>query len=1172
MAEPSAAFTHARGLLYARHVARESIDVSLSRRLLVAMAVPGALLIVAGVLLLWQLTRLTDTARWVDHTDRVIAKIYELQGEVLDQEASLRGYLLSEDRVFLNRYISTAPEHSFRELLHLVGDSTDQKPRLERALHQYRQWHELTKGAALAGTDLSRYRTLTSLRERKLHIDGLRQTFADALAIEHRLRGERQASAEANSGGMFIALISVVLMLAAAIAFVSRRQVAAVGETYAGALDRERVQRARMEAESWARTAQLKLSDALQGDMTVEQLGSKTLDMLAHQLGADVAAMYVADPAGWRLVSGFALEAGTPAHFGPTEGLIGRTAADRKLVRIKDVPASYLRVASGLGAREPVEVVLLPATTDGVVHAVLEFGFFRPASDRTLDLLERVGDMLATRVRSVGERRRLRELLEESQTQAEELQAQQEELRVANEELAQQGDALRGTQAQLEERQSELQASNSSLKAQRDALEQLQRSLKEKARELERASQYKSEFLANMSHELRTPLNSTLILAKLLADNKLGNLTKEQVNFASSIYAAGNDLLALINDILDLSKIEAGKVDVHVVATTLSKLIEPVTKMFEPIAGQKKIQFVIELAEPDAIIETDLPKAQQVLKNLLSNAFKFTEQGSVRLAVSKQDGVYRFACSDTGIGIPAHQHDVIFEAFRQADGTTNRKFGGTGLGLSISRDLSRLLGGDLRVESDLGKGSTFVFTLPIDKQVIAALPTSASTPQPRMTSFRRPSPSAPNPRPTPSASSGNGSGNGSSAGINGDERLSDPALRAIDPSRRLLLIVEDDSRFAEIVARIGDELEFQTLIAHNANHAIRLALAHPPAAIILDINLPDHSGLTVLDRLKREPVLRHVPVHVMSVEDHQQTALAMGAAGYLVKPVKQDDIVSALRALQDRFARMRRLLVVEDDPVQRDAICKLLESAEVEIIAVPGVQDALESLRNGTFDCVVTDLVLSDGTGYELLEKMASDDALSFPPVIVYTGRSLTADEEQTLRRHSSAIIVKGARSPERLLDEVTLFLHQVESKLPPDRQRMLRSARDREAAFEGKKILLAEDDVRNVFAMTSIFEPKGAKLVIARNGREALEALEREKDVDLVLMDIMMPEVDGIEATRRIRALGGRYARLPIIALTAKAMKDDQERCLDAGANDYIAKPLDVDMLLSLSRVWMAR
>jgi len=1144
-------------------VARESIDASLSRRLIFAMVVPGVLLVAAGMLLLWQLTRLTDTAHWVDHTDQVIAKIYELQAEVIDQETSLRGFLLSEDRGFLERYLISTPASSLRELGLLVADNKVQAERVKRALHLYERWNELALKAVAPGANLADFRGTATLRERRIVSDALRGTLTEMLKVEAQLRQDRSAKAEANSGAMFIALLALVLLLAAVIAFVSRRQVAAVGDTYASALESELQQRERLEAESWARTAQLKLSDTVQGDMPIERLATKALEQLVQQMEADVAAAYVADPEGFRLVGGYALAPGAPERFGVSQGLVGRAATEQKLLRVKDVPGDYLRIESGIGARHPVEVVLLPAATDGVVHAVLEFGFLRGASARNVDLLDRVGDMLATRVRSVGERKRLRELLEESQTQAEELQAQQEELRVANEELAEQGDALRDTQAQLEERQEQLQASNSSLTAQRDALEQLQRNLKDKAVELERASQYKSEFLANMSHELRTPLNSTLILAKLLADNKLGNLTKEQVNFASSIYAAGNDLLALINDILDLSKIEAGKVDVHIVGTTLGKLVEPVTKLFQPVAAQRGLEFVVELEAPDTGIDTDVPKAQQVLKNLLSNAFKFTEQGAVRLIIGRKDGLFTFACKDTGIGIPAHQHAVIFEAFRQADGTTNRRFGGTGLGLSISRDLARLLGGDLYVESTVGHGSKFTFSLPVEMQQPQATSpgTEAAPPLHRPLPRRQP----------PAADSGDGLNGSGGNGVNFSEPITE-TLSAIDPSRRLLLIVEDDSRFAEIVAHTADELEFSTVIAHNAAQAVRLALAHPPAAIILDINLPDHSGLTVLDRLKREPTLRHVPVHVMSVEDHAQAALTMGAAGYLVKPVKQEEIISALRGLQERFTRVRRLLVVEDDPIERDAICRLLESSEVEIVAVPGVQDALEKLRSTTFDCVVTDLVLSDGTGYELLEKMANDEAYSFPPVIVYTGRSLTAEEEQRLRRHSSAIIVKGVRSPERLLDEVTLFLHQVESKLPPDRQRMLQSARDREAAFEGRKILLAEDDVRNVFAMTSVFEPKGAKLVIARNGREALEALDREPDIDLVLMDIMMPEIDGLEAMRQIRARGGKYTRLPIIALTAKAMRDDQERCLAAGANDYIAKPLDVDMLLSLSRVWMAR
>jgi CheY-like chemotaxis protein len=385
-------------------------------------------------------------------------------------------------------------------------------------------------------------------------------------------------------------------------------------------------------------------------------------------------------------------------------------------------------------------------------------------------------------------------------------------------------------------------------------------------------------------------------------------------------------------------------------------------------------------------------------------------------------------------------------------------------------------------------------------------------------------------------------------------------------------VVEDDRRFAEILAKLAHDNEFQVLIAPTADEGIRLAQEYGPSAVILDMNLPDHSGLSVLDRLKRSPATRHVPVHVISVEDYAQQALSMGAIGYMLKPVQPDAVVQALRKMEQRFTtRMRRLLVVEDDAIQRESICQLLGGPDVETVAVGTVREALENLRGSTFDCVVTDLTLPDQSGYELLETMAQDDAYAFPPVIVYTGRELTEEEEQRLRKHSSSIIVKGARSPERLLDEVTLFLHQIESEMPAERQRALRQARDREALFEGRKILIVEDDVRNIFALSSVLEPKGAQIIIARNGREALEKVESEPHIDLVLMDIMMPEMDGLTATRELRKRP-RGQRLPIIALTAKAMKDDQERCLLAGANDYIPKPLDIEMLLSLLRVWMPK
>jgi CheY-like chemotaxis protein len=568
---------------------------------------------------------------------------------------------------------------------------------------------------------------------------------------------------------------------------------------------------------------------------------------------------------------------------------------------------------------------------------------------------------------------------------------------------------------------------------------------------------------------------------------------------------------------------------------------------------------------PDAPerIETDPQRLGQILKNLLSNALKFTEAGAVSLLVSRGgDDTVRFDVKDTGIGVSEHQKEIIFDAFRQADGSTHRKYGGTGLGLTISRDLARLLGGDISVRSTPGEGSTFTLTLPLVYRPSTEPPVTPATPAPVMPprQARTAVPTQPPP-----------------------EQLRARQTTVADDSQqikadsRLILIVEDDPSFAAILRDMAREQGFQCIVAHTANDALAAVARYRPKGILLDINLPDYSGLGVLDQLKRNPQMRHIPVHVVSVADYSQEALAMGAVGYAMKPVKREELAEALQRLEAKFSQgVRNVLVVEDDPRQRESIRQLLENDDVHITAVCSAADALEQLRNMTFDCMVMDLNLPDFSGYELLTKMAEADEVSFPPVIVYTGRTLTAAEEQQLRRFSKSIIIKDARSPERLLDEVTLFLHQVESKLPAERQRMLQVARDRDAALEGRRILIVEDDVRNIFALSSLLEPKGATIEIARNGREAIEALTRSclpgtDPIDLVLMDIMMPEMDGLTAMREIRQRP-EWKKLPIIALTAKAMKDDQEKCLSAGANDYIAKPLDIEKLMSLVRVWMPK
>ncbi|MDB4974024.1 MAG: histidine kinase, partial [Myxococcaceae bacterium] len=1144
----------------------------LRRRLAIALASPLLVLVTVGAVLALQVSRLSENATWLDHTNMVIAKTYELQKAIVDQETGLRGYLITGEPEFLEPYRLAKPLERIDELVELVKDQEQQRIRLAELKRRYQVWSG-TAEAAIASKNIEIVRTVAALRSRKRDMDEIRVIAAGVIEAEDTLREERSSALKSADEMTKYILTGLLALAAAAIGLVSRKNLGAVAQTFAEALQAERSTRSRIEVQTWVRTGQMKIAEAMQGDRPLEDLCSRALRTLAEYAGADVGALFVAEPAGYRRIAGFALEpesSGAPV-FRRGEGLVGRAAEEDKPLVLRDVPSDYLRIKSGTGERTPVEVVLASARTDAVVYAVAELAFLRPIPEKVIELLDNVGNSFAVAVRSAEYKTRLRELLEESQRQAEELQTQQEELRVANEELQEQSNALQEAHAQLEERQEQLTITNVNLEERSNDLERAQRAIEEKAAELERESQYKSEFLANMSHELRTPLNSSLILAGLLAANKDGNLTPEQVKFARTISMAGNDLLTLINDILDLSKIEAGHMEVNSASTPVSRLVEPVRRMFEPQLADKKFSFKVELADdlPPAI-ETDTQRVQQILKNLISNAFKFTSAGEVRLSVTADASYVYFAVSDTGIGIPEHQQRIVFEAFRQADGTTNRKYGGTGLGLSISRDLARLLGGQLSLSSTQGQGSTFTLALPhvyqssplpIKPQSSGPTKHVVSAPEPvrpvREVRSQRAMPLSQAPAPSP-------------------QRAPQPFVPDdrdhLVPGRTVLLVVEDDSRFAQILVDLAHENDFQCVVAPTADEGIRLAQLVTPSAVILDMNLPDHSGLSVLDRLKRDPATRHVPVHVVSVEDYSQQALSMGAMGYMLKPVQREDVVQALRKMEERFTtRMRRLLVVEDDDIQRESICQLLGGPEVETVAVGTVHDALAKLRGSTFDCVVTDLTLPDASGYELLETMSRDEVYSFPPVIVYTGRSLTADEEQRLRKHSSSIIVKGARSPERLLDEVTLFLHQVESDMPADRQRVLRQARDREALFEGRRILIVEDDVRNIFALSSVLEPKGAHILIARNGIEALEKIDSEPDIDLVLMDIMMPEMDGITAMREIRKRPDAQ-KLPIIALTAKAMKDDQERCMAAGANDYIAKPLDIEMLLSLLRVWMPK
>ncbi|GJH17073.1 response regulator [Caballeronia novacaledonica] len=921
---------------------------------------------------------------------------------------------------------------------------------------------------------------------------------------------------------------------------------------------------------TWLQQGIVQLGVKLRGEQSPASIGVSILRSIIPYVEAKVGVVYALDGDALVRVGAWALpdEGGAPARIARGEGLVGQAIEEARVLELRDASSHYLKAGSALGSATASRVLIAPLFADGDVAGAIELGFVGNEGrfDDARALLDMASEPIGMALRSARYRARLVELLEETQRQSEELQVQQEELRVSNEELEERGRALQDSQGRLEQQQAELEQTNVQLEEHTQHLErqkaellQAQQELTANALEMERASQYKSEFLANMSHELRTPLNSSLILAKLLQDNKQGNLTDEQVRYAATIHSSNSDLLSLINDILDLSKVEAGQMDVQFAPTSVDSILQTLRQSFAPVAGSKGVEFVTQHGEnvPQYFV-TDSQRLLQVLRNLLSNAFKFTERGSVTVAVERAgDNALRFDVRDTGIGIAREKQDMIFQAFQQADGTTSRKYGGSGLGLSISREFSRLLGGSVSVSSELGHGSVFSVTLPIavrEGTVTAKLDTIAQASEPA--SAPAPAPMQPQPVQPPVA-------------MHEAMAIADDRADRKRPGR-VILVIEDDQPFAGILYDLAHELDFDCVHAATATQGVELARSLQPNGILLDIGLPDQSGLTVLEWLKHDPLTRHIPIHVVSATDHADVALHLGAIGYTLKPSARDDLAHAIRKLEARSSQgMRRVLVVEDDPALRQSIHALLASETVGIVEAGSIAEAIEEMQRAPFDCVVMDLALPDGSGYELLERVSAGGGQASPPVIVYTGRLLSQDEEQRLRRYSKSIIIKGAKSPERLLDEVTLFLHSVESALPPEQQRMLRAARQRDDVFEGRTILLAEDDVRNIFALSRVIEPLGATLEIARNGREALEALARRGDIDLVLMDVMMPEMDGLTAMTEIRKRA-EHARLPIIALTAKAMPSDRQKCLEAGADDYISKPIDVDKLVSLCRVWL--
>jgi CheY-like chemotaxis protein/signal transduction histidine kinase/HAMP domain-containing protein len=911
--------------------------------------------------------------------------------------------------------------------------------------------------------------------------------------------------------------------------------------------------------QDWLKTNLAKFTRMLQGQKDLLTVGRLILSELAPVVSAQHGVFYLVDGSigdpDLKLLAAYAYRErkGVNNRFKLGEGLVGQAALEKERILITNAPDDYIHISSGLGEARPQNIVVVPILFEGQVKAVIELASFERFNPTHLTFLDQLTEGIGIVLNTIEANTLTEDLLKQSQSLAAELQSRQQELTQTNQEL--------------EEKARQLAEQNAEVERKNREVEQARQALEGKAQQLSLTSKYKSEFLANMSHELRTPLNSLLILADQLAGNYEGNLTPKQVEFAKTIRGSGKDLLKLINDILDLSKIESGTVSVDIGELRLSELRENMERTFAHVAEGKGLEFSVRIdpGMPPSIY-TDAGRLEQVLKNLLSNAFKFTERGYVQLAVfSAAEGwntenqslnqarmVLAFAVSDSGIGIAPEKQGLIFEAFQQADGSTNRRYGGTGLGLAISRELARLLGGEIRLESAEGSGSTFTLFLPQNAAGITA-PVARALPSPLPgTPSRLPALSvAPEPQPVADPAAADDRGD-------------------LQPGDRVVLIVEDDRAFAQLLLDMARAQGFKGVVSARGEAALQLVTEIHPAAITLDISLPDLNGWKVLDRLKGNLATRHIPVFIISVDREPENALKQGARCFLTKPVDHHDLEKVFAKARDLHeVSHRNLLVIEDDDAQRRSIQELIGNGTVHVSAVATGEEALRALAEKDFDCIVLDLMLPDISGFDLIQRIR--DTHKNLPIIVFTGKELSQEEERKLNRLAQTIIVKDVRSPERLYDQTALWLHRDIGKLPEEKRNLLQRLHDPDAVLAGRKVLIVDDDIRNIFAMTSLLERYRMEVLAAETGQAAIETLRGSGGIDVVLMDIMLPEMDGYEVMRAIRSMYG-FERLPIIALTAKAMPGDREKCIDAGASDYISKPVDTDRLLTLLRNWLAR
>lgn len=904
------------------------------------------------------------------------------------------------------------------------------------------------------------------------------------------------------------------------------------------------------EKHTWLTAGQNQLNEKLRGDQSIEELANNIITFLSDYLKANIGAVYLMNDDNTLTLSGkYAFSSmEVKEKFTLGEGLIGQVAREQKQISLTDIKEDHIQIVSSIMNAKPKNLVIVPFLFEGKTLGVIEIGRLTSFSQTENEFIGSSMESIGVSINSAISRKRIQQLLEETQVQSEELQSQQEELKQMNEELEEQAQNLKQQQEELQMTNEELEEQTQSLEIKNKEVQEAKYDIEQKTKQLEVSSKYKSEFLANMSHELRTPLNSLLILSRDLAENKKKNLSEDQVESAEIINKSGHDLLVLINEVLDLSKIEAGKMTLSIEKITLTNFAAELYRDFKLQAEKKGLKLQVDLnGDLPEYIRTDSQRLSQIMKNLMSNAIKFTERGHIHVTVQKHTrNSIAISVSDSGIGIPEEKQMAVFEAFQQADGGTSRKYGGTGLGLSISRELAKLLYGEIKLTSEINKGSTFTLIIPIEIQ-----PDSMLINEPVVKATE------------------------SKSAEKRHNFLNYPSIEddrgTITENDKILLIIEDDLNFAGILLKQANAKGFKCLAAASGEDGLVLAERYKPHAILLDMDLPGIDGHKVLAELKNTPSVRHIPVHIISVNERTIDPIKEGAVEYLTKPVNKKQLEEAFSRIENFISRkMKNLLIIEDHENSRKAMRKLIGNGDVKCFEAGTGKEALAIFKENHVDCIVLDLGLPDIGGFDLIQKLGKiKDHL--PPIIVYTGKELSKEENNELQKYAETIIIKGAKSEERLLDETALFLHRTINNLPESKQRIITNLYDKEMILNSKKILLVDDDMRNVFALSKILKERGMEVIKAENGLMALETLDKNPGIDLVLMDIMMPEMDGYEAMKKIREQV-KYNHLPVIALTAKAMKEDKQKCIDAGASDYITKPVDVERLLSLMRVWLSK